>query len=95
MPALRMTEQQRREKALLRAIARAKVDMDLPRDGDVALALCISPSTYSNHKSNPYVGFGFDRVARLVRALQFTGEELCEIFGVPYAPQKGGNESGC
>lgn len=36
MPKLRMTEREKQEKALYRAVARSRVDLDLPYDQDVA-----------------------------------------------------------
>lgn len=84
MPKLRLTEQQRREKALQRAIARARVDLDLPQDSDLCDYLNIPRSTYTRYKREPYHGFGFDQAAHLARALGFTGRELCEICGIPY-----------
>lgn len=87
MPRLRLTEQQQREKALQRAIARARVDMDLPLDQDVAQTLGMGQSAFSKRKKEPYRGFGFDQVSQMARKLHFTGKELCEIVGVPYAAE--------
>ena len=84
MPKLRLTEQQRREKALQRAIARARVDLDLPLDGDLCVHLNIPTSTFARAKREPYKGFGFAKAAHLARELEFTDRELCEICGVPY-----------
>lgn len=84
MPKLRLTEQQRREKALQRAIARARVDLDLLLDGDLCVYLHIPTSTYSRVKREPYRGFGFEKAGHLARELEFTDRELCEICGVPY-----------
>lgn len=87
MPRPRMTEQQQREKALQRAVARAKVDMDLPRDQDVAQTIGMGQSAYSKRKQDLYRGFGFDRASQFARRLHLTGKEVCEIIGVPYAPE--------
>ena len=84
MPRPRMTEQQVRVKALIRAIARAQVDLDLPKDQDMAKALGITQSAYSKRKHEPYRGYGFDRASELARRLHLTGREVCEIIGVPY-----------
>ena len=43
MPKLRMTDQQRREKALMRALEKAKFENDLKYDIDVANRLGIVP----------------------------------------------------
>ena len=87
MPRPRMTEQQQREKALQRAVARAKVDVALPRDQDVAHAVGMGQSAYSKRKQDLYHGFGFDRASQLARHLHLTGREVCEIIGVPYTPE--------
>lgn len=88
MPRPRLTEEQQREKALLRAIARAQVDMDLPDDQDIACVLGISSSVYSKRKKKLYQGFGFERASQLARQLHLTGKEVCEIIGVPYVPER-------
>lgn len=89
MPKLRRTDQERREKALELAIARAKVQMDLPHDADIAAALGMSHGTYSCRKSRGlYRSFGLDKVSQLARGLRLTGPELCEIIGVPYAKEE-------
>lgn len=93
MPRLRMTDQQQREKALQRAVSRAGADLGLPRDQDVAQALGMGQSTFSKRKKDLYRGFGFDRASQLARQLHFTGKEVCEIIGVPYAPE-GESENG-
>lgn len=92
MPRLRSTEQQRREKALRRAIARARVDLDLPLDNDLCAYLNIPSSTFSRIKREPYRGFGFERAGHLARSLHFTGREVCEIIGVPYADPRENDE---
>lgn len=84
MPRPRMTEQQHREKALQRAVARARVDLGLPRDQDMALALGIGKSALSKKMQAPYKGFGWDKAGKLARQLHLTGREVCEIIGVPY-----------
>lgn len=86
MPKLRMTDQQKREKALAKATVRAQVDEELPRDQDVAERLGITPGAYAKRKLNPYRAYGFEEAGNMARKLKFTGRELCEICGVPYAP---------
>lgn len=88
MPRPRLTDQQRREKALQRAVARARVDLDLPRDQDMARALGMGQSTFSKRKQDLYHGFGFDRASQLARQLHLTGKEVCEILGVPYTQER-------
>lgn len=81
-----ISERQRREKALDVAIAKAKVMLGLPHDIDVADALGMDKGAYSARKARGlYRGFGFDKAAELAQRLHFTGREVCEIMGVPYA----------
>lgn len=89
MPRPRLTDRQQREKALQRAVARARVDLDLPRDQDMAQALGMGQSALSKRKQDLYRGFGFDRASQLARQLHLTDKEVCEIVGVPYAPERG------
>ncbi len=86
MPRPLPTERQRRERALQHAIARARVDQDLPKDRDVADRLGLSYVTYSKRKKDPYRAYGFELAADTAQKLKFTGKELCAICGVPYAP---------
>ena len=88
MPKLRLTEQQQREKALERAMARARVDMGLRKDVEVCDYLQIPKSTFSRYQQDPYKGFGLEAVAQLIRRMGFTTEEVCEIFGLPYDPAR-------
>lgn len=88
MPKARMTEREKQEKALYRAVARSRVDLDLLHDQDVAEKLGMAPSTYAKRKRDLYSGFGFGEASRLVKGLQVTDVELCEIFGVRYNPNR-------
>lgn len=85
MPKLRKTERQRQEMALEVAIAGARVRLRLPKDQDMAQYLGLDPCALSRRKQNYYKGFGFDKAAELAQRLHFTGREVCEIMGVPYA----------
>lgn len=87
-----MTEQQQREKALLRAMARARVDMDLPYDRDVAQVLDVGKSSFCDYKKDPYRSFGFQKASHFCRKLRLTGKEVCEIIGVPYIAEKEARE---
>ena len=92
MPKLRLTERQEREKALRRAIARAKVDLDLEKESDLMDYLNIPRTTFYHKRQEPYRGFGFEEAAELARKLHFTAQELCAIFGVPY---ESGRDASC
>lgn len=81
MPKLRMTEEQQREKALRRAMARAQVDLDLPMDQDVADYLGLTRSTYGRRKQEPFSAFGFAQAVKFSRRMGFTAPEVLEIFG--------------
>lgn len=54
MPKLRMTDQQRREKALMRALEKAKFENDLKYDIDVANRLGVVPVTYLRRKKSRF-----------------------------------------
>lgn len=84
MPKLRLTERQQREKALALAMARARVDLGLDGHPDVIAYTGIPPSTYYRKMEEPYEGFGFEEAADFARKMEFTGRELCAIFGIPY-----------
>lgn len=88
MPKARMTDEEREERAFYRAYARAKVDLGLDYEQDVAKKLGIKRSTLSKRKPDLYGGFGFRRAKTLVKALQITDRELCEMFGVRYNPNR-------
>lgn len=87
MPRLKMTEAQQREKALERALSRARVDLDLDQDQEVASFLNLHPSTFARRKKELYRSFGFEEAASFARRLNFTAQEICDIFGVPYEPE--------
>lgn len=84
MPKLRMTDQQRREKALMRALEKAKFENDLKYDIDVANRLGVVPVTYLRRKKKSFQTTPLQDFALMARVLHFTGREVCEIIGVPY-----------
>ena len=54
MPALRMTEQQRREKALRVAVSRGKEERGYRHDMDVADAIGVNKSTYYRYRRESF-----------------------------------------
>lgn len=84
MPRLRMTEQQRRERALLGAVGRGKACAGLNTDKAVAEAISVAPCTYSRLKAGAFQGMDLGKFGQLARTLGLTGREVCEAVGVPY-----------
>lgn len=84
MPKLRETDQQKREKALMVAIARGAAEMELDTDKEVAEKLGMKPQNYSKAKKKHFQSPGFVMFCKMARILHFSGRELCTIVGVPY-----------
>lgn len=82
MPKVIVTAQQRRDRALLRAIAAGKVDREIQSDTELADLLSVSKTTFSRQKQNAFSGMKLETFSRMVRELRFSPETLCEIFGV-------------
>lgn len=82
MPKLRATPQELREKALLKAIARSKVDLGLKSDTAVAAYLGLERSTYAARKKNKFRRTSFEDIVYMGHRLNFTATEVCAIFGV-------------
>lgn len=87
MPKLRQTEEQRRTTALREAVARGKASQGLTLDREVARALGISGSSFSQHQSKAFRNMHTDTFFRMARRLKFTGKELCAIAGIPYSSE--------
>ena len=85
----RETEQQKREKALMAAMARGKVLKSLPRDIDVANRLNIPHCTFERHKKDAFQRLDLYKFGLMARTLGFTGREVCDIVGVPYDQGRG------
>ncbi len=86
MGKMRATPSQQRVRALNVAMARAKVDLGLRHDKAVGEWLGLAPSTFWNRQRDPYRMYGWEEAGKLARRMKFTGREVCEILGVPYAP---------
>ena len=84
MPKLRMTDQQRREKALELALARTSTALSLPHDKNVAAYVGMTDRNYSYHKQKRFQAIDLYRFAHMARQLHMTGREVCDILGVPY-----------
>lgn len=72
----------RSEKALQRAVARGKVDLDIRSDTELAEKLFITKGTYYHYKANNYNSMKLGTFKRLVKVLKLTPEELLAIFEV-------------
>lgn len=90
MPKLRETEQQKREKALMVAIARSSAELGLSCDKEIAELLDISPQSYGQYKKKNFQTPGFELFCKMARRLKLTGPEVCAVIGVPYTNSGGG-----
>ena len=88
MPKLSATPREKRERALLRAIARGKADQGLEYDCQVAQRIGISKNYYSALKKEKFQGLDLERFTRLAQSLRLTGREVCACVGVPYEDPK-------
>lgn len=83
--AKRISEQERREKALMGIMAKHAAEMGLHTDKDVAELLGISPESYGQYKRKKFQTPGFLLFCKIVNKLQLDGREICTITGAPYA----------
>lgn len=85
MPKLKaQIEQEKREKAVMLAVARCQQELEIPYDMQVADLIGIDRSTYGRYKRDKFQRMPkalFDRMARL---LGFTDREQCECSGIAY-----------
>lgn len=86
----RLTEQQKREKALMIAIARSTTELELYHDKDIAEFLGISAQSYHKYKKKKFQTSGLLLFAKMARHLHFTGREVCAAIGVPYEDRDNG-----
>jgi len=77
-----MSEQQVRERALERAMARARVDLGIKRDYELAERLGLSDQQVVRRKKDFYRGLGFADAVSTAERLGFTADEVLEIFGL-------------
>lgn len=80
----RLTDQQRRERALKVAIARAAAEEGLELDKDIAKVIGMTDKTYSYYKKKKFQNANLEQFGRLVRNLGLTGREVCAAVGIPY-----------
>ena len=88
MPRAPATAQERRERALTRAIARGKADMGLEYDCQVAELMGMSKYSYSMYKKQKFQNLDLLQFALLANTLKLTGREVCACIGVPYDDPK-------
>lgn len=80
----RQTDQQKREKALMVAIARSTAELELEQAQDIAAFLGISPQSYCIYRKKKFQTPGLQLFCNMARKLNFTAREVCAIVGVPY-----------
>lgn len=80
----RETEQQKRERALLAAVARGKVQKGFDRDVDLAIAVGIAESTFCRYKKDGFQKMDLYRFGMMARKLGLSGREICAAVGVPF-----------
>ena len=84
MPKLRMSEQEKQDKALRLAIARGMAGLGITTQATVADMIEVTPTTYSNYKKTNYHAMNIQTLRKLAKKLPFTGREICAIIGVRY-----------
>lgn len=84
MPKVAWSPQYQREKAVKLAVARARIDLDLNRDYELAQFVGIDPGNFSRYKRANFQGLSFKQMSNMARKLNFTAKEWCDIAGVPY-----------
>lgn len=78
------TARDKREKALLLAVKRAKLDRHYEYDYEMADFLGLCSQSYSQYKKRAFQNMNFDLFCEMARKLKLTGREVCEAVGVPY-----------
>jgi transcriptional regulator with XRE-family HTH domain len=84
MPKLRMSEQEKQDKALCKAISRGMIDQMVENQRSLAEMIGVTPTTYSNYKKKNYHAISIQTFRKLAKKLHFTGREVCAIIGVRY-----------
>jgi len=85
MPKLRMTEQQRRERVLVGAVARAMAEEDLHTDAQAGQFVGIPESSFWRYRRDKFQKIPFQQFCKMARRLNLTGWEVCAAIGIPYA----------
>lgn len=84
MPRPRITEQEKRERALMRAIGAAKGELGLTYDTQVAELLGISKSQYCHLKKDRFQRAPLYLIIRMVAKLGIPGRDVCDFLGAKY-----------
>ena len=79
-----VTEQARREKSLLGAVARGRAVAGLVTDKDMAEAIGVNPATFSRYRRNYFACMSFETFCRMARRLNMSAREVCAAVGIPY-----------
>lgn len=83
MPKLRMSERERRCKAMQKAVARIMIDRGMKYKKDVARAAGITEVRYNTISHGGFANMRYEEFCKLA-ALGMTGQEVCEVVGRPY-----------
>ncbi len=85
MPKLKaQIEKEKREQAVMLAVARCQVMSKLPYDMQVADLIGISRSTYCRYKRDKFQRMPKELFDYMARLLGFTDKEICECSGIAY-----------
>ena len=77
------TPQQAREDALRKAIAKAKIELGMEYDKDVAEMLGVCRGTFCSQQRKNFEPMKLWGFAKMARMLHFSGKDVCAIIGVP------------
>ena len=77
------TPQQAREDTLRKAIAKAKIELGMEYDKDVAEMLGVCRGTLCCQQRKNFEPMKLWDFAKMARILHFSGKDVCDIIGVP------------
>ena len=83
MPRPRMSETQRRSKAIRKAVSRIMIDRDLKHQKDFAYLCGITPKRFSDIVCADYGNLRYDEFCKIA-AMGMTVQEICDATGRPY-----------
>lgn len=89
MPRLRKNAQERRAESLRLAIERGKINKGM-KQIDLAQSIGMSNQSFSHYKRYNFENMRLCDFGEMVRSLEFTPRELCDIFGVVYIEPNAG-----
>lgn len=77
------TPQQAREAALMKAIAKGKIELGIEYDKEVAEILGVHRGTFCCQQRKNFEPMKLWDFAKMARMLHFSGKDVCDIIGVP------------